>query len=297
MPAAPKSSSLTVFALGPLRILRDSKPISPAAWVRLKSRTLFAYLLCIRPRGVHKEVLIDLLWPTADPERGAHALHVALSDLRVTLGSRRSAAGGRHIRRTGDLYTLDVGDAGWVDAETFAVACESARQADAKGDRNAAMRHLQAAEALYDGDFLVEEPYAEWAAARRDRLRDDYVDLLIRLLRQYESAADAESAVRYARKALGVDPYLEPCYRHLMRNLQALGDRIGVLRTYARCQQAMREGFDSDISPETRALAESFLGSGVDSVVKRHRLRELDARGTERTDIRLRTGTRVGDGS
>jgi DNA-binding SARP family transcriptional activator len=67
-----------------------------------------------------------------------------------------------------------------------------------------------------------------------------------------------------------VDPYLEPYYRHLMRYLRQLGDHGGVIQTYLRCEQAMREGFDSDVSPETRRLVEGYFGSPAESVVRRH---------------------------
>jgi DNA-binding SARP family transcriptional activator len=263
--------ALRVFALGSLRIVRNGEPVPSAAWVRLKSRTLFAYLLCARPRGVHKEVLIDLLWPSAEPTRGAHALQVAMSDLRATLTGRAARPRSRsYVVRMGELYSLDVGEAGWVDAEAFEASCAAGRRAEAAGDREA-VAHLLAAEALYGGDFLSEERYAEWAVARRERLRDDYLDVLLRLERHHELAGDIEAAARFAKKVLAVDPYLEPCYRSLMRHLKALGDHGGVIRTYARCKEAMREGFDGDVAPETRALAEALVGSRVDSLVRRHR--------------------------
>jgi len=56
-----------------------------------------------------------------------------------------------------------------------------------------------------------------------------------------------------------------------MRHLKALGDHGGVVRTYVRCQEAMREGFDGEVAAETRALAQSLIGAGVDSVAQRHR--------------------------
>jgi DNA-binding SARP family transcriptional activator len=150
-------------------------------------------------------------------------------------------------------------------------SCERARLSTEAGETDAALEHLLAAQALYHGDFLAEEPYAEWAAARRERLRDDYVDVLLRLERHYEAAGGIELAARYAKQVLAVDPYLEPCYRDLMRHLKALGDHGGVLRTYVRCQEAMREGFDGEVAAETRALAQSLIGARVDTVAQRHR--------------------------
>jgi DNA-binding SARP family transcriptional activator len=265
IPPRTGSPALTVWTLGPLRLARDGEAIPPTAWHRLKARTLFAYLLCARPRRVHKEVLIDLLWPDAEPNRGAHALQVTLSDLRRTLG------GGDHLRRVGPLYGLELGEAGVVDVELFEEECERARLRAEAGETDATLTHLLAAQGLYRGEFLAEEPFADWAVARRERLRDDYVDVLLRLERHYEAAGGMELAARYAKQVLAVDPYLEPCYRDLMRHLKALGDHGGVLRTYVRCQEAMREGFDGEVAAETRALAQSLIGARVDMVAQRHR--------------------------
>jgi LuxR family maltose regulon positive regulatory protein len=265
-PTPSTSPALSVFALGSLRIVRDSGPIPESAWVRKKARTLFGYLLCSRPRGVHKEQLMELLWPGADAQRSAHGLQVVLSDLRGVLANGGSTQEGRiFVCRIGDVYSLDVGRAGWVDAEAFEAGCEAGRRAEAAGDREAAIRYLVAAESLYAGDFLVEEQFSDWAAARRERLRDQYLDVLLRLLRHHEAAGRSDMAVEYAKKALAADPYLEPCYRDLMRHSAALGDHGGVLRAYTRCQAAMREGFDSEVSAETRALAAQLLGGRLPS--------------------------------
>ena len=263
MPSTSRSGtpSLTIFALGPLRIVGDAGPIDPSTWVRKKSRTLFGYLLCSRPRGVHKEQLMELLWPGTDPDRSAHSLQVALSDLRAGLGERRSARHrGAFIQRIGDRYSLDVGHGGWIDIEAFGAACEAGRRADAAGDAATAARHYTEAESLYAGDFLADEQFSDWAAARRERVRDEYVDALLHLLRHHEGAGRLHVAAEYARKALTTDPYIEACYRDLMRYAASVGDKAAVMRAYARCERAMREGFDSGVSAETKALADTLLG-------------------------------------
>jgi DNA-binding SARP family transcriptional activator len=156
---------------------------------------------------------MEVLWPGVDPARSAHALQVVLSDLRSALGNGSGTNGGRpFVCRTGDDYSLDVGAAGWVDAEAFEAEYDAGRRADAAGDADGTLRHLLVAESLYVGDFLADERFADWAEARRERMRDQYVDVLQRLLRHYEHAGQVNVAADYARKALASDPYLEPCY-------------------------------------------------------------------------------------
>jgi DNA-binding SARP family transcriptional activator len=268
---ASRAPALRVLALGPLRIFRDSKEIGTSAWLRRQSHSLFAYLICARPRRVHKEELIEVLWKNADPGRGLHSLQVALSDLRAALANGGSRRDGRaFVCRLGEHYTLDVGPTGWVDAEAFEAECEAGRQADIAGDAEGALCHLEAADRLYAGDFLAEERFADWAAARRERLSEQYLDALQRLMRLHESAGRVEMAASTAKKLLSADPFNEACYRTLMRYLGVLGSPGSVVRAYLRCQKAMREGFDSEVAPETRKLAEALIGSSVDLIAQRH---------------------------
>jgi DNA-binding SARP family transcriptional activator len=279
----PAGPSLQVFGLGALRIFRDGVEIEQSIWARQKARTLYACLLCARPQRLHKEELIELLWPSVDPGRGDRLLQVTLSDLRAALGGGSREAGRRFVSRVGQHYGLEIGPAGWIDVEAFDAEYEAGVRADQAGDPPRAARHLEAAESLYGGDFLVEERFAAWAGARRERLRDRCIDALRRLARLHETAGEIREAAAYTKKLVFIDPYLEPCYRDLMRYLHLLGDHGGVVQTYLRCRDAMREGLDSDVAPETRRLAERLLGASVDAVVERHagaRRRASHASGT-----------------
>jgi DNA-binding SARP family transcriptional activator len=261
---------LRVFGLGALRIFRDGVEIEQSVWARLKARTLYACLLCARPQRVHKEELIEFLWPGVEPERGARLLQVTLSDLRAALGGGSREAGRRFVSRVGQHYGLEVGPAGWIDVEAFEAEYDAGVRADQAADPPRALRHLEAAEALYAGDFLVEERFASWASARRERLRDRCIDALRRLARLHDTAGEIREAAVYTKKLVFIDPYLEPCYRDLMGYLHLLGDHGGVVQTYLRCREAMREGLDTDVAPETRRLAERLLGASADAVVERH---------------------------
>ena len=264
------SPSLCVFTLGALRIFRDGVEIEPSVWVRQKARTLCACLLSARPQRVHKEELMELLWPSVDPGRADRLLQVTLSDLRAVLGGGSRQAGRRFVSRVGHHYGLEVGSSGWSDVEEFEAEYEAGVRAEKAGDATRAMRHLVAAEALYAGDFLVEERLASWASNRRERLRDRCIDALRRLARMHETAGEIREAVTYTKKLVSIDPYLEPYYRDLMRFQHSLGDHGGVVQTYLRCRDAMREGLDSDMALETRSLAERLLGASFDEVVARH---------------------------
>ena len=56
-----------------------------ARWTSRKARKLLKILVAHRGAPVHREVLMDLLWPTVDPATLGNRLSVALSTVRRAL--------------------------------------------------------------------------------------------------------------------------------------------------------------------------------------------------------------------
>jgi hypothetical protein len=59
----------------------------------------------------------------------------------------------------------------WVDVEEFESRCRAGLQAERDGDLDRAVASYELASQLYDGDFLADDPYADWAAATRDAVQ------------------------------------------------------------------------------------------------------------------------------
>ncbi|MDY6857147.1 MAG: bacterial transcriptional activator domain-containing protein [Thermodesulfobacteriota bacterium] len=72
-------------------------------------------------------------------------------------------------------------------------------------DPNKAISHYLSAEAIYRGDFLEEELYVEWCAAKRERLREVYISVLTEIMKAYEDNGDIDLSVEYACKILNTD--------------------------------------------------------------------------------------------
>jgi len=112
----------------------------------------------------------------------------------------------------------------------------------------------QAALDLYGGAYLPDDPYEDWAAARREELRQQYHALLLRLARLSADAGDSAGAVWRLRLLLADDPCHEPATRLLMRLLAATGDRAEALRAYEALVRALRDDLDVVPTPETESL-------------------------------------------
>ena len=85
--------------------------------------------------------------------------------------NRAKRAPSEFVVTRGGGYQLDP-ERVIVDADEFAARAQQGLDELDAGDRARARRRLQEAVRLYEGDFMADEPYAEWALDERDRLRE-----------------------------------------------------------------------------------------------------------------------------
>src|SRR6266540_3525266 len=92
---------------------------------------------------------------------------------------------------------------------------------------------------LYRGHFLPEET-GHWAIAIRERLRNKYLRLVGWAGGHYEKEKQWDKAVDCFQKALEIDDLVEEFYLRLMLCYHNQGRRAEALRTYERCEAALR---------------------------------------------------------
>jgi SARP family transcriptional regulator, regulator of embCAB operon len=244
---------LTAHLLGALRVTVDGNLVDTASSRR--TRNLIAYLLAHRPASAPRDGIMEAFWPGVEPALARNRLHVALSGARRAL---RSACPVPVIERHFGAYriagSLDV----WIDVEQFEQACADGKAADRAGDATAAAHHYEAACQLYEGDFLAEEPYAEWALERKDGLRLLAVEIQSRLVEIYAGRRDYGPASLLGRRILTIDPCNEQVHRRLMNVYAGSGLRHLALMQYHQMAQTLWENLRVKPSAETAALYEQL---------------------------------------
>ena len=105
---------------------------------------------------------------------------------------------------------------------------------------------------LYQGDLLL-DCYDDWIQPDRERLQEQFIEALERLILLLEQEHDNRSAIRYAERLLHQDPLRESTYRHLMRLYAQSGDRLGVMRVFQTCIIALKRELNVEVSPATQA--------------------------------------------
>ncbi|MGH2524879.1 MAG: AfsR/SARP family transcriptional regulator, partial [Anaerolineales bacterium] len=247
----PTTSTLTAHLLGGFRVAVNDSPVE--SWPKGKGRALLKYLLTHRHRPTPRDVLMEVLWPEADPEAARNRLNVALHGLRRAL---RSAADVPVIVFEDGAYRLDAGLRLWLDVDEFERHIRSGRQLEAAGKRAAAAAEYEVAIGLYQGDFLADDPYESWPVQQRERLRVDYLEALDRLSQIYFDKSQYASCVALCHLILARDNCREDAHCRLMRCYSRQGQPHLALRQYEACLGALRAELEVNPAPATTQLYE-----------------------------------------
>jgi SARP family transcriptional regulator, regulator of embCAB operon len=243
--------AVRAYLLGEVRVIVGGRLVDTASSRR--SRNMIAYLLAHREAPVPRDVLIDAFWPDARPAAARNSLHVALSGARRIL---RAASPEPVIERRMDAYQIARSIQTWVDVDAFEQACQAGRWAERTRDPDTAIRHFAAADLLYQGDFLAEEPYAEWALTRRESLRLQALEAQSRLVALYAERGDYGPAATLGRRVLAVDPCNEDVHRGMMLCYAGTGLRHLALLQFRLLATTLRDTLGVRPTSETTALYE-----------------------------------------
>jgi DNA-binding SARP family transcriptional activator len=254
VPARERETGLEIRCFGRFEVLLDGKPIED--WRRGKARSLLKFLVNAR-HPVPRDVLAELLWPQ-------YAVEPARNNLRVTLHALRQALGQTDtVRSPEPEYIVSVdgqfalgGDRKvWIDVDEFDAEFALGFRLERQSRIPEATQAYERVEALYRDDYLVEDLYEDWAGARRERLKDQYLLVVTKLADYSLKQRDAFGCIIRCHKILEKDACREDAYVRLMRCYHALGQRSRALHWYDVCARTLRKELDVGPADATNLLS------------------------------------------
>jgi DNA-binding SARP family transcriptional activator len=232
-----------------------SRTIDEREWTSRRARSLVK-LLALAPRHrLHREHIIDRLWPDMGPEDGANNLHKALymarRILEPDLPPRRASS---YLQLRHDLLVLEAPGGLWIDVEEFLAAARAAHEDRTPQAYREALR-------LYTGDLVPEDHYEDWVIAHRERLSGLRVTLLVELAGVQEQAGELGAAIETLQQAVASDPVHEEAQGLLMRLLVQTGRRHLALRQYQALRAALLRELEVEPDASLQALYQDIQGS------------------------------------
>jgi DNA-binding SARP family transcriptional activator len=258
---------LQVRLLGGFRVERADIGPAVADWPRRSAKTLTKLLATHPGHTLHREQIIDVLWPDVDPESALNsfgkALHAARRVLEPDLPRRQDSA---YLRLADSMLVLNTEHV-VVDADVFEQLSETAIRS---GDIGA----YQSAIMAYGGELLPEDRYEAWCAERRSVLAELHLRLLVGLAEVYERRGACNDAADRLREVLRQDPTREAAHRQLMRLYARMGTPDQAVRQFHLCTEVLRRELDLAPQPETVSLYDAIRANQMSSAPGRDRTGE-----------------------
>lgn len=219
-----------VRLLGGFEVTVDGHPVAVEEWRHRRGADLVKLLALAPQNKLHRDQVMQYLWPELGAEAAAANLRKAVHFARRGLGVMEA------IETSGDMLALWPEEPLVIDAKQF------------EAEANRALAHESAYELvlpLYTGELLPEDRYAEWTEPHRERLQQRYLQLL-RKLGRWEDV-------------LRIDRSDEVACRALMRAYLEAGDRGAAIRQFQRLRDVLHVDLGVAPEPETVKLFEQAI--------------------------------------
>jgi DNA-binding SARP family transcriptional activator/tetratricopeptide (TPR) repeat protein len=227
-----------ISMLGTFSVAVARAPVAADAWTRRGAASLVKLLALAEGRSLHREQVVDALWPTVPPDAALPRLHKAAHYARRALEPDGAHDTPILVLRQDRVLLLPEADVR-VDAVEFRRRAEKALAAGSVPDAEAAL-------AAYGGPLLPEDLYEPWAADWRDTVEVLHRDLLRLAGRWSELVRE--------------DPTDEAAHVALARELVQRGDVRAAERQLERMEQSLRRELGTVPSAEARRLREEIAG-------------------------------------
>jgi predicted ATPase/DNA-binding SARP family transcriptional activator/DNA-binding CsgD family transcriptional regulator len=250
-PEAPRSETrkaVRVWLFGGYRVSVGSRTIPQDAWKLRKAAALVKLLALAPGHRLHREQIMNILWPDSGRKAASNNLRKAL---RVARGTLDEAVGSRYLASEDESLVLCPKSDLWVDVDAFEEATATARHSHDPAAFRAAIE-------IYAGELLPEDRYEEWAESRRQQLRHTWLSLHLELAQVYEGHGEYEKGIELLQRALSEEPTNEEMHACLMR-LYAFSERRGeALAQYQRLREALSGELHAQVSATTQRLHEEI---------------------------------------
>ena len=250
MATAHATGILEVRLLGGFAVAVDGRALPASAWRRNRAADLVKLLALEPSHRLHREQVIEALWPELDPEAAYNNLRFTLHAARKRLeeaGADRETV----LAREGESLVLGAAETVDVDVDAFEREAAAAWKSDDPS-------HTSAALARYPGGLLPDDPYKEWTESRRATLRAGYLALLRRLAELHLKRGEGAAAVAALERLVSAEPSDETAHVRLMRVLARLGQRQLALARYDRLVADLARELGAAPEPATTRLRDDI---------------------------------------
>lgn len=252
---ARRGPALRIRCFGTFEAFTEAGAIATKQWQGTKTKLVLAFLLA-HQQGVSREQLAELLYGDEDVSRSA--ILMIISRLRQALEPDLAKnAPSRYIQWREGRYFFNFGAPYELDVQVFEYHLEQSQATDL--DAAQQLAELEQALSLYRGRYLKDLGESLWAQSMQEHYHQRALAAFQRVIVMGDAAAQPETVLRWADRALEADNCAEFAHRAKMQALAKLGNRQGAIRHFQQLSDVLDRELGVTPAPESRALYERIL--------------------------------------
>ena len=219
----------------------DGKPIR---WRTSKTEELFSFLYLQQESFIHKEKILEALWPEYGSDRSQPLLYTTMYQLKKSLHSS-----GIHMEMicANSCYRMMIRDR-TSDVHLFDGLCQLENPADTL-DPARIVQILK----LYRGDLLDQHGYL-WSDSLQRIYQERYAEQSIRLADLHAANGESDLFEAIMKQAIERLPWQETLHRKLLSHYMSMGKRTAFLAHYKEMEKNMREELGIVPDAEMRSM-------------------------------------------
>ncbi len=226
----PEIREFRISCFGGLEILNCKQEKKAILWRTAKSAELFAFLVHYKGKPVHKNKIIEALWPDSDPKNASMLLHTSIYSIRKTL-KNIGIDGCVIYRNSSYLFDMDK------------FYCDITEIEEILGLFDINEENIQLAERLfnlYRGDYFEGEDYF-WAEVERERYTKEYIRILNSMAEYYEAKRLYVRAEKCLQLIIRENALLDEIHGKLMKLYVKMGEYTSLRNHYNKVQKIYKE--------------------------------------------------------
>ena len=221
---------------------------APIKWQRTKALELFAYLLMNHGEYVHKDTILENLWPDCEPSKALPILQTSACRIRNVFSHLKQDV---TLDYSGSQYCLIVRNA---RCDLFTVE-QAIYNFDKSND--ASIRALEKACVLFGGGLLSQQGFI-WSMEKDEQLRGSLLHLLKSAVTAYSVRKDEDNHQNVLRLIAMLAPDDEEADYIFLKSLEKVGKYRELISHCKRLSHLFKEEYDITPARQLFELIERY---------------------------------------
>jgi DNA-binding SARP family transcriptional activator len=246
--------TLWVRTLDAFNVWRGNQLIQPGEWKREKAKNLFQLLVGNRGKWLHRDQIINILWPDTPLETATNSLKVAFNALNQVLEPDRPRGKEPYfVERQQELYRLNPNAIINVDTDIFEQSINEGTEIS-----------LRTAIDLYNSRYFEDSYVQEWLMVDEQYYHQQYLLAADQLIQIYIRDEKFDEALYITYRILAIDHLWEPAYRLQMEIFYHMGRIAMVHSVYKQCKRVLESELNMPVSTQFTKIYEELIQKAIE---------------------------------